>query len=255
MKTNYKAYIFILLIALWIQGGNAKGATLDLNLTPERVDIGTFYNGTTVKISGQMPATAEVVVRLSGEGEELHLKRKGKVAGLLWMNTSDLTFENAPKVYMVSTGTGIQDLDTSAASQFSFKSLKNRIKIAPASNDNDFLLQEFIRLKSKEALYSVTPGGVSYGQQEGGIKSYETTMTIPSNMKPGNYSVDVAVVQDGNIIASSSKPLVLKQVGFPEKLSKMAYGNGLWFGIMSVAIAVMAGLFMGMVFKGKSGAH
>ncbi len=255
MKKNHKLYFFILLTGLWLQSGNAKGATLDINLTPETVDIGTFYNGTTVKVTGQIPAAAEIVVRLSGEGEELHLKRKGKVAGLLWMNTSDLIFENAPKVYKVATGSGLMDLDTSAAQDFGFPALKSRIEISPASSDNDFLLQEFIRLKSKDALYSSTPGGVSYGPEAGGIKSYETTMSIPSNMKPGDYAVEVAALQDGSIIGSSSKPLTLQQVGFPQQLSKMAYGNGLWFGIMSVAIAVMAGLFMGIAFKGKSGAH
>ena len=255
MNRNLKIFILILLGTIWFQFGNASAASFHLQLTPANVDIGTFYNGTTVNVSGEVPVASDVVIRLSGEGEELHLKRKGKIGGLLWMNTGDLTFHNAPKVYKLLTGSGLKDLKNSAAQDFSFMALKNRIEIFPEGSDNDFLLKEFVRLKTKDNLYSITPDGVTYSHEEGDIKSFQATISIPPSMKQGEYSVEVVAVQDGNIIGTSSKPLVLKQVSFPLTLSTMAFGHPLLYGIMSVGIAIMAGLCMGMLFKGKSGAH
>lgn len=256
MKRSIKIFILILMsVTICLQPDNASAAPIHLQLAPATVEIGTFYDGTTVTVTGQVPVGAEVVVRLSGEGEDLHLKKKGKVGGLLWMNTGDLTFHNAPKVYKLFTGNGLKDLDNSAAREFGFIALNNRIEISPASSDDDFLLKEFVRLKTKENLYSITPDGISYSPEEDGMKSFQATISIPSIMKPGEYSVEVAALQDGKIIATSSKQLVLQQVSFPLKLSTMAFGHALWYGIMSVFIAVMAGLIMGLLFKDRGGAH
>ena len=255
MKSKLKIFILIVFGSICFQFGNASASPVHLHITPENIDIGTFYNGATVNVSGQVPTGSEVVIRLSGEGEELHLKKKGKVAGLLWMNTGDLTFSNAPKVYKLITGKGIKNLDTSAAREFGFTALKNRIEISPKSRENDFLLKEFIRLKTKDDLYSIVPGGVSYEPAKGDMKSFQANIAIPSIMKPGDYSVEVAVVQNGRILDSSSKPLILQQISFPMQISNMAFGHALLYGIISVFIALMAGLVMGLLFKDKGGAH
>ena len=255
MKTYCKIFILLVLAAFIAQADNTSAATLTMDINPAIVEIGTFYNGTTITVKGQLPAQAEAVIRLSGQAEELHLKRKGKIGGLLWMNVSDLTFDNAPRVYMVMTGKGLTDLDNSPARNLGLPALKNRIEISPESNDNDFLLEEFIRLKTKQGLYSKTSDGISYGPEKDGLKSYEATISIPSSMQQGDYTVDVAVVQDGTLLATTSKALPLKQTGLPEKISKMAYGHALMYGIMAVVIALMAGLFMGIVFKDQGGAH
>lgn len=251
-------HILFLLFLFGIVGQrveNAVAAEPLLNLEPGVVEMSTFYNGTTVSVSGMIPAGAEAVVRLSGEPEELHLKKKGKVGGLLWMNTGDLTFDNAPRVYKLFTAKGFDDLEASGAGDFGFAALKNRIKITPASAENDFFLQEFIRLKEHESLYAVMPGSVSYGMEEGGMKSYQATLPIPPGMKPGSYNVEIAAVRDGAIVATAAEPLVLELVSLPSRLSKMAFGHALWYGVMSVMIAVMAGLLMGTLFRGKGGAH
>ncbi|MFH1216426.1 MAG: TIGR02186 family protein [Pseudomonadota bacterium] len=253
MKNFFTVCLLILLSIVGRQVENALAADPILDLDPAVVEIGTFYNGTTVQVSGMIPAGAEAVVRLSGEPEELHLKRKGKVGGVLWMNTGDLTFDNAPRVYKLFTANGLDDLDHSGAKDFGFAALKNRIKISPASEDNDFLLKEFIRLKEHESLYAMTPGSVKYGTQENGMKSFDATMLIPPGMKPGSYNVEVAAVSNGAIIGTAAKPLVLELVSLPSQLSNMAFGHALWYGIMSVVIAVMAGLVMGTLFRGKGG--
>ena len=255
MKRNFKVYFLILLGSLCLNLNNVSAAAFHLDLSPATVEIGTFYNGIDVIVTGEVPVASDIVIRLSGEGEVLHLKKKGKVGGLLWMNTGDITFHNAPKVYKLITSSALKDLDTSSAREFGFTALKNRIEILPEGNKNAFFLKEFIRLKTKENLYSITADGISYSPGKADIKSFQATLHIPPSMKQGKYSVEVAAIQNDKIIGTASTPLVLKQIGFPKKLSSMAFGHSLWYGIISVIIAVMAGLFMSILFKDKGGSH
>jgi len=67
--------------------------------------------------------------------------------------------------------------------------------------------------------------------------------------------VDVIAVNGDEIIEGGSQQLKLTQIGFPAFLSSMAFGRALVYGIMSVVIAIFAGLGMSMVFRSKGGAH
>jgi len=255
MKKSFKISFLILLGSLCLQLNTVSATDLHLHLSPETVDIGTFYNGANVTVTGVVPIASDIVVRLSGEGEELHLKKKGKVGGLLWMNTGDVTFHNAPKVYKLVTGNTLKDLDNSPARELGFAALKNRIKIVPEDSNNSFLLKEFIRLKTKADFYSITAKGIRYSPGKGGIKSFKATLPITPAIKQGTYTVEVAAIENGSIVGRSSLPLVLKQIDFPKKLSSMAFDHSLWYGIISVIIAVLAGLFMSFLFKDTGGSH
>lgn len=252
-----KIIILLSSVILTLMGMTQASLAADISmaLSPAVVEISAFYNGTSVMVEGQIPADADAVVRVSGAGEELHLKKKGKVGGVLWMNTGDLTLENAPNVYMVYTPKSITDLDISPARQLGFPALKDRITVAPASEDKDFIVGEFIKLKKKEALYTVNHETVKYGQASGGMKTFSVRITVPPRMKQGIYKIDLGVVQDGKLAGITSQELRVKLVGFPGALSKLAFGKPITHGVMAVFIAIFAGLFMGIVFKGKGGAH
>ncbi len=230
-------------------------AGTSMTIVPAAVEISAFYNGTSVMVKGQIPANAEAVIRLSGAGKELHLKKKGKVGGFLWMNTGDVTLENAPNVYMVYTPKEITDLDNSPARQLSIPALKDRITVAPASEDKDFIVGEFIKLKEKYALYTVNDETVKYGAVSDGTKTFSVKVAIPPRMKQGIYKIDLGVVQDGKLTQITTKELKVKLIGFPAQLSKLAFGKPITHGVMAVLVAIAAGLLMGVIFRGKGGAH
>ena len=71
---------------------SAGSSNEDLSIAPRVVDIGAFYNGEILRVSGKIPAGSDVVLRFMGPPQEMHLKRKGKAFGVLWMNMGSLTF-------------------------------------------------------------------------------------------------------------------------------------------------------------------
>lgn len=238
---------------LFMLASFAEAAPVALHLDKTTVEIGTFYNGTTVLAEGMVPPGSEAVVRVRGRSEELHLKKKGKVAGLLWMNTGDLTIEDAPKIYMVYASAQGQDIMASPQLGVGLDSLRDRIRILPAGEDQTFFFNEFIKLKKHDAVYAEFPGSVTYGEQTGQGRRFKATLQVPPRMGADDYTIEVMAVRDGQVIGQAASDLQVKMVGFPEQLARLAFQRSLLYGILSVVIAVAGGFLMGALFSGKGG--
>ncbi|MHB8810153.1 MAG: TIGR02186 family protein [Desulfobulbaceae bacterium] len=230
-------------------------APVELHLDKAAIEISTFYNGTTVLATGTVPAGSEAVVRVSGKDEALHLKKKGKVGGLLWMNTGDLTIENAPKIYLLYSSATGQEAIADPKLGVSLDSLRERIKILPENEDQKFFFNEFLKMKKHDAVYAEFPGTVTYSEQPDGARLFQASLQIPPRMSEDDYTIEVLAIKEGSLIGQARADLQVKMVGFPEQLARMAFQRSLLYGILSVLIAVGAGLFMCTVFRGKGGAH
>ncbi len=244
--------IFVVVFGL---GGRAAVAGVSLDLDNPEVRISAFYNGTVVHATGTVPAGSEAVVRVSGHPEDLHLKKKGKMGGVLWMNVGDLTFANAPKVYMLYTSAGATSTLKDARLEYSYGALLDRIEISPAGEDKAFWFDEFLKLKKKNSVYAEYPEAITFGREENGQRAFQVDLVVPPRMGEDDYTVEVFAVKDGRVIGKGARELRVRQVGFPKKLTSLAFDHSLAYGIFSVLIALAAGLVMGVVFKDKGGAH
>lgn len=235
--------------------------TVTMNLEPSMVNISAFYNGTDISITGEVPAEAEVMVRLTGEPHDVTLKKKGKVGGMLWMNVAEVTFKNVPSVYLLYTSKALGEIATAENAVvwdslgLGFDSIKQQMQIVSVGNDKEILYKDFMKMKKHEDLYRIQPDVVQFAQNNGPMKAYSATIHVPSQLKPGTYHIDVVAVSNDRVIANTSKELKLAQIGFPAFLSSMAFGRSLMYGILSVGIAIFAGLGMSMAFTSKGGAH
>ncbi|MDZ4383693.1 MAG: TIGR02186 family protein, partial [Thermodesulfovibrionia bacterium] len=97
--SNFKFSIF-LLSCLLILAGTAS-AELTINANHNHIKIDFFYHGSTVSVKGTSDPDTDLIIKItSPEGHEV-LKQKGKIAGLLWMNTGTLKFENISNLYSI----------------------------------------------------------------------------------------------------------------------------------------------------------
>ncbi|MBA3005062.1 MAG: hypothetical protein FP810_00445 [Desulfocapsa sp.] len=257
MKRVVYGLLTVVLVSLaWFNSSMAAEGPLLLELAKTNIKISTFYNGTTLDVAGSLPADEDVVVQLSGPKKDVHLKEKGKVAGFLWMNKTDVSLENTPAVYMVYTPTG------STADKFlnpdlgvGYQALVKDITSNPESADKTFIFGEYVKLMEKSGVYAINEGTVKYGEPNDGMKSFIITLTIPSKMSAGTYKVAALAMKDGVVTSRVTEDLTLELSGLPAAISSMAYGRPLLFGFMAVFIAVGAGLLVGVLFRGGGGAH
>jgi len=230
------------------------------HLSPKTVDIGAFFNGAKVYVAGDVSRDAEVVVRLSGMPQDVALKKKGKILGLLWMNLSSVTIHNVPSLYLIYTS---KDFKPTARAQpdkweelgFGFAALKKQVDMSSAEAEREGVFKEFLKLKESEGLYGLETGQVTYGEAESGGKSFGAILQIPPRLTPGKYLVESFAVKDGSVAAMTTAELQVRQVGLPAFISRLAFKNGALYGLLAAIIAIAAGLLIGVIFKGEKGAH
>ncbi len=256
---NQVRYSCIFVIMIFLAGMTASSApaeTVDLDLARKTVKISTFYNGTTVRATGRLPAQADLLLEVSGPKKSVYLKVKGKVAGILWMNKTDVELENTPAVYMLYAPEGtLKNNLVRAETGVGYKALQDEVTLHPDSADKPFVFGEYIKLMEASGVYGFHEGSVRYGPVNEGRKEYTVTLDIPPKMTAGSYTVTALAVQGGKVLDQVQVPLAIELSGFPRFIADLAFNHSLLFGIMAVFIAVATGLIIGMIFKGGGGAH
>ncbi len=268
-RTIYGILLCVLASLVWSGSVLATAGDPTLQLARTTLQITTFYNGTTLEASGTLPADADVLLHVIGAKKDVALKVKGKVAGLLWMNKTDVELENAPAVYMVYTPEKVgKDLLLSqlegdakalvkdvAMLGIGYKALVKDIAIKPETADKKFIFGEYVKLMEKARVYGVYNGSVEYGPIKDGKKSFAVTLIIPPKMNAGKYLVEAITIKDGKAVGQASEEITIELSGLPKIIASLSYKHSLLFGIMAVVIAVATGLLIGVLFKGGGGAH
>ena len=245
---------FLFAIAVVMATDNCNAQNVSIKADPSHIQISAFYDGTSIKATGTIPAGTDIVVRITGEGEEIHLKKKGKVGGLLWMNTGAITFKNIPAVFMVYTTPEMAKMEN-LNEMLGYFSVKDKVEIEPVDEAKEFLFKEFTKLKEEEGVYIIDTKSVKYNGTSNGERQFEIDINVPPKMKPGEYSVEAYALSGSNIVGKADTELIISLIGFPAWISGLAFGHELLYGIMAVVVAVVAGLVTGMIFKDKGGAH
>lgn len=248
--------ILVAILCLFTASTASAQGDVHLRLKPQAIGIGMLYNGTTLTATGSIPADSEAIVRFIGAPTEVHLKKKGKVGDVMWMNLGSVTFKNAPSVCIVSSAVDFEHLEAraGAADGLRLVSLKKSILIDAEGNKDFDIFAEFLKLKKQEGLYRELSGNISYGKVSNGLKTFRAAIPLPSRLKPGVYTVDVAAVTNGQIVARAEKTLDAKLEGLPDLMASLAFNHSILYGVFASLIAVFAGLGIGLIFQSK-GAH
>jgi hypothetical protein len=230
-----------------------------LTVQPKTIDIGTFFDGTTVTATGEIPENGEAILRFVGTKCDFPMKERGKVFGIMWMNLDSLVFRGVPNVCIINSAGELGESKDNSKEEGGIDSLRlgaieKNARIEPEGSAHRGMFEEFLKLKKKEGLYRELSGNVTYGTPSAGHKSFRVEIPVPARLSPGSYQVELAVTANGKILSQTAQPVMVNLVGFPNLLSNMAFGYPALYGILSTLIAILAGLGIGIVFQSK-GAH
>lgn len=249
--------IFIALAVLIIS--HTASAELTIKANHDYIKIDFFYHGSTVTVAGDADSGTDLIIKIaSPEGHEI-LKQKGKVAGLLWMNTGTINFEHAPNLYSIYSTKNIEDiLSTEEADKYviGYPALSRQMEIAPVSTEDERSkwFNEFIKYKDSSNLYTTSSGKILTTAKDG-KQAYNILTAWPYQAPPGDYLVTVYAVKDKKVIEKAEAKVTVEQTGIIKTLSNMAKNNGALYGIISIIAALAAGFGVGMIFRKGGGAH
>lgn len=231
-----------------------------MHISPDEVIIGATYNGKDLDVTGEIAADEEAVVQVIGTDSEAEFKQTGKVGGLFWMTVAHLSISEAPTSYLMYLPERISKWREQKDARWTklnmdFSALEAKAKIEPEPEDKAGVFGEFLKLKTHDGLYQLVENGVSYYAGKGGKKQFHAQIHIPAKIPVASYKVVVTRLKDGVVAGVEKGEFHMKEEGFPALISDLAFHRSLLFGVLAVMIAIFAGLFMGLLFKDRGGAH
>ncbi|MDR2550159.1 MAG: TIGR02186 family protein [Desulfobulbus sp.] len=253
MYANLIAYCGRLILAVLILAAPdpASAATDALSLSPSAIVMGAQYSGVDLTVTGSVPVGADVIVRLTGTANELHLREKGKVFGLLWMNVGKVIATNVPSVYLVSGSRPLPQMGAGAA-PYRLESLVGTIGVKQEGTDDLIdIPHELLRLKEHEGLYRESAEGVSLSAATGASQRFTAHIKVPPSLKPGEYRVEAIALKNGAVVGQSQTAIAAALTGFPKWLSELASQKSALYGIMATVVAIFSGLAIGLVCQSK----
>lgn len=234
------------------------GAELTVSASQDRIDVGFFYHGSKVGVRGTSDPDTEIVVKIASPESHLALKKKGKVGGILWMNTGSIAFEDTPNVYFLHSTREVDDIlgaDERDAHAIGYAAVEHGATVEPSASDEekDHWFSEFVKYKEASKLYATAMGSVETTPGDGAVE-YEAVVDWPYQAPPGDYEVTVYAVRDGRVVDTAESQVRVEQVGSVKYLAEMARKHGAIYGLISIIIAIGAGFGVGIIFKG-GGSH
>lgn len=226
-------------------------STVSMRIHPAKLGVDLFYKGARVHVEGMIPSGYDAAVLCRGPESSVELKRKGKVAGFLWMNVAEVVFDNVPSLYLLSTSSALTELAPPPMLEelgVGYRALEPRALRSPERTARDQDFREFLKLKESEKLYSYDEGGVSVEAGPNRAMHVSAECWLPTKAPWGEYEVLLFGFKEGRGELLRTERLRLSPVGVTARISKLATRHGLLYGILAVLIALVVGLLTGLAF-------
>lgn len=254
-----KVFLIIALAVLPFAFNSIASAELTAEANHDHITIDFFYHGSSVSVKGLCDPDVDLIVKIASPDGHQSLKKKGKAAGLLWMNVGTLNFEHTPDLYAVYSTKKMEDIlseDEMNRHVLGYPALLKHADIGPAEGEDEKAkwFNEFVKFKEQERLYASSSGDISI-RNEKGRGRYALYTAWPYQAHPGTYTVTVYAIKNKSVVETARTEVSVEQVGTVKYLSNMAKNKGALYGIISIIAALGAGFGVGMIFKKGGGAH
>ena len=225
-------------------------AETSLQLFPSRIEVDLFFNGAALVATGTVPKDCGVVLKLEGNRRAEAYRRKDR-RGPLWVSTGRVEFDALPELYMVAASSDsahlARQLDVVGEG---LGALRRSVTIAQSPpGDDGFVFDEYLRLKIQRGFYALRPESVALSDRNGAFSVFRAEFRVPPAVRPGTYRATLYCFSDHRLVSESVESVSVEKAGLVRMLSNVAFQHGGVYGVVSVAVALAAGLVVGMIFR------
>ncbi len=218
-----------------------------LGLSQNEIAITTSFDGSEILVFGAVKREEpvpdgpplEVIVTVAGPSVPVMVRRKDKRFGI-WVNTDAVEVDRAPSFYAVATSgllrdvlRDIEDLRYQISVPRAIRSVGAPMSIKDATLFTDAL----IRIRSNQDLYQLQENHVVVDQQT----LFRGRIELPAALTEGAYVTRIFLTRDGTVVSNYQTTIDVRKVGLERWLFGLSREQPLVYGLMSLAIAIMAG--------------
>lgn len=233
----------------------AAGEEIVSGLSQNRVAITANFDGSEILIYGAVKRDApaptaaplEVIITVEGPSTPLVIRKKERRAGI-WVNVAAITVDAAPSFYAVATTGRIEDI-LSGTDDLRFKiTLDHAIKAigstAEAEGAESFV-EALERIRNADDSYRLLVGQVQLVEET----LFRTDIALPANLTEGDYKVRMFITRGGRVIDQMERVIGVRKAGLERTLYVMAHEQPFLYGLISLALAVVAGWAASVAFR------
>lgn len=226
-----------------------------LGLSQDRVAITATFDGSEILIFGAIKREApipegpplEVIVTVAGPSEPLTVRRKERKLGI-WVNTDSVVVDLAPSFYAVATSGPLKDILSETEDLRYRVSIERAIRSVGAAMHIE-AAQDFadavIRIRESESLYSIRENTVAVDEQT----LFRTSIDMPADLTEGDYAARIFLTRGGKVVSQYETTIDVRKVGLERFLYTMSREQPVWYGLMSLVIAIAAGWGASTAFR------
>lgn len=242
------AYLVVVLVS------TAQAEEIVLGMSQDQVAITATFDGSNILVFGaikreqEIPKTPlHVIVSISGPATPVIVRRKEHIFGI-WANKHKVVVDSAPSYYAIATSGQWKDVLSETEDLRHKVSINRAIRSVGAPEDitdSQSFSDALIRIRSSQSLYQLFEGSVSVDQQT----LFRTSINMPANLTEGEYKTRIFLTRDGKVVNQFETAIDVRKVGLERYLYRLSRDNPLGYGLLSLAIAILAGWLASAAFQ------
>ena len=111
--------------------------------------------------------------------------------------------------------------------------------------DSQSFTEAVIRIRKDQKLYQLLENEIVVDQST----LFRTSVDMPANLTEGDYFTRIFLTRDGKIVSQFDTIIDVKKVGLERFLFNLSRENPLIYGLLSLAIAIIAGWVASSLFR------
>ena len=200
-----------------------------------------------IDLSAEGAEGVDVIVVVHGPEVPMRIWRKERVAGV-WVNSQPVTFENVPGYYAVASNRPLEDITTADYLRSENIGTENLVLISV----EDVPVEEKVELR-KAIMGNRTDAGL-FIKDESAVTFpagplFRSAIHFPANVPVGDYRVIVRLFVDGVEIDRTYSVIAAGKKGLEQRIYEFAQNQSLFYGVVAVLLAVLAGWVASVVFR------
>lgn len=229
--------------------------TVVAGLSQNRVSINANFDGSEILIFGAVKrfthppdsGPLQVIITVSGPSLPIIVRKKERVIGV-WANRASVKVDQAPSFYAITTTAPLDQILTRVDDLRHHISLDQMVRtVGEAGNVEN--VEEFseavVRIRKANGLYSVQEGGVTLTDET----LFKSNIALPANLVEGDYIARIYLTRDRKVVDEFETAITVRKVGLERWIYALAHEQPLLYGLLSLAIAVVAGWMAAAVFR------
>ncbi len=237
----------------------ARAERLIVSVSNHRVTVTPNYAGEELVLFGSverdaqtpsMRASYDLVVTVLGPRADMVTRRKERKFGI-WINTDSRQFLKVPGYLALFANRSFEAIappEVQRRQQLGLNNVLLTQRVGPDYADvvpNDAFRSAFVRLQSQHGLYREDISAVTFLTPT----LFRTGSPLPAAVPIGTYEVEIKLFANGTFISKTETAFEIVKIGFEQFVATTARQNGLIYGLVTTAMALITGWMASIVFR------